>query len=330
MATTLARVLIAADAAGEAAERAWPAALLQPGAARLALGMSLAVGSVAGVKAVVDSLLNDLGVAASVVAVAGGVLGVYQAATRIYNRTVGSRRDLARRLNELAAGVTLRYVEERFGTPAFARTIVLPCQPPDEAARPQMRMLQDIALAVAGTSATAGNSQPATGRALARGGAPRGGQSFRELVYRQKHAWVQVLIDENDVVIRFSITVTDPRFKFTVKNLTWGHLAVRLGHSRFADVGEGLPASGRSLRIGAHNHEYAEAYWFGNPGNYQHYVISSNEIGTGEFGFSILREGPSWLHSGTLALDDPLPAGRRSTLMPLTGPGSGRKPRSTR
>jgi hypothetical protein len=42
------------------------------------------------------------------------------------------------------------------------------------------------------------------------------------LVYRQKHAWVQVLIDENDAVIRFSITVTDPRFKFTVKNLTWG------------------------------------------------------------------------------------------------------------
>jgi hypothetical protein len=175
MATTLARVLIAADVAGEAAERAWPATLLQPGTARLALGMPLAVGSVAGVKAVAGSLLNDLGVAASVVAVAGGVLGVCQAATRIYNRTAGSRCDLARRLNGLAAGVTLRYVEERSGTPAFARTIVLPCQPPDEAARPQMRMLRDIALAGAGTSATAGNSQPATGRALARGGAPRGG-----------------------------------------------------------------------------------------------------------------------------------------------------------
>ena len=125
MATTLARVLIAADVAGEAAERAWPATLLQPGTARLALGMPLAVGSVAGVKAVAGSLLNDLGVAASVVAVAGGVLGVCQAATRIYNRTAGSRCDLARRLNGLAAGVTLRYVEERSGTPAFARTIVL-------------------------------------------------------------------------------------------------------------------------------------------------------------------------------------------------------------
>lgn len=67
---------------------------------------------------------------------------------------------------------------------------------------------------------------------------------------------------------------------------------------------------GRSLRIGAHNHEYAEAYWFGNPGNYQHYVISSNELGTGEFWFPILRESPPGHRSGTLAPDDLRPAGQ--------------------
>ncbi len=242
-------------------------------------------------KTVVDSLLNDLGVAAPIVIVGGGVLGVYQAAARIYNRTVGSRRDLARRLNQLAAGVTLRYVEERFGTPAFARTIVLPRRSPsEEAARSHKRTLRELALILTDASATASSSQATTGTGDAQEGAPPGGQSFREWVYREKHAWIQVLADENDAVVRFSITVTDPRFKFSVRDLTWGYLAVRLGHSRFADVQAGLSPGGRSLRIGAHSHEYAEAYWFGNPGNYQHYVISSNEIGTGEFGAPVTTD----------------------------------------
>ena len=261
-------------------------------------------------KTVADSLLNDLGVAASIVIVAGGILGLYKAAVRIYSRTAGSRRDLARRLNELAAGVTLRYIEERFGTPAFSRTIVLPRQPSTGAARPPRRTLREIALVAAGADAAPASTKTATGQACARDGTPCDGQPFRELVFREKHAWVQVLADDNDAVARFSVTVTDPRFRFSVRDLTWGHLAVRLGHSRFSDVREGQPVSGRSLRIGAHNHEYAEAYWFGNPGNYQHYVISSNEIGTGEFWFPVLQEGPPAHRSGTLAPDDPQPAGQ--------------------
>ena len=261
-------------------------------------------------KTVVDSLLNDLGVAASIVIVAGAILGVYKAAVRIYSRTAGSRRDLARRLNELAAGVTLRYVEERFGTPAFSRTIVLPRRPSVGAVPPQRKTLREIALVVAGADATAASTQITSGQAHARGGAPYDGQPFRELVFREKHAWIQVLADDNDAVARFSITVSDPRFRFSVRDLTWGHLAVRLGHSRFSDVREDLPVSGRSLRIGAHNHEYAETYWFGNPGNYQHYVISSNEIGTGEFWFPVLGEGPSGRRSGILAFDDPQPGGQ--------------------
>jgi hypothetical protein len=261
---------------------------------------------------VVGSTVNDLGVVAPIVIVGGGVFGVYQAAARIYNRTVGSRRDLARRLSQLAAGVTLRYVEERFGTPAFARTITLPRRPPsEEPVRPRRRPLKELAPILADASTSAGISGATMDTADAREGTPRGGQPFRELVYREKHAWIQVLVDDNDAVVRFSITVTDPRFKFSVRDLTWGHLAVRLGHSRFSEVRDELLPDGRSLRIGAHNHEYAEAYWFGNPGNYQHYVISSNEIGAGEFGYSILQEGPSRHHSGTLAHDNPPSASQR-------------------
>jgi hypothetical protein len=266
------------------------------------------VGSLDGMQFVVGSMLNDLGVGASIVAVGGGVLGLYRAAARVYGRTVGSRRDLARRLNQLAAGVTLRYVEERFGTPAFARTITVPyCPHREEAARPNRRSLKGLALTLADASTLATRPATITGTADNGKGGPRGGQSFRELVYREKHAWIQVLADENDAVTRFSITVTDPKFKFSTRDLTWGALVVRLGHSRFSDVRAGLVPEGRSLRIGAHNHEYAEAYWFGNPGNYQHYVISANEIGTGEFGYSILHEGLSQHLSGTLAPDPPLP-----------------------
>jgi hypothetical protein len=92
----------------------------------------------------------------------------------------------------------------------------------------------------------------------------RGGGRFRELVYREKHAWLQVLSDEHDAVVRFSITVTDPRFRFQAGNLTNDHLKVRLGHSSFADIRAVVEPQGRKLRIGAHNREYAEAYWFGN------------------------------------------------------------------
>jgi hypothetical protein len=259
-----------------------------------------------------SSLLNDLGTAAPIVIVGGGILGLYQAAARVYCRTVGSRRDLGRRLNQLAAGVTIRYVEERFGTPAFARTIVLPRTLPGiaEAARLRKRTTRELVRALSGTGVAA-TGDPAT-PTLADGQGHEIGhrQSFRELVYREKHAWVQVLVDDDDAVARFSVTVTDPKFKFSIRDLTWGHIAIRLGHSRFADVQRGPSLDGRSLRIGAHNHEYAEAYWFGNPGNYQYYVISSNEIGTGEFGFSIERQGLSWHRAGTLAFDYSLPVGQ--------------------
>jgi hypothetical protein len=206
--------------------------------------MSLALARVAGVKTVVDSLLNDLGVAASIVIVADGILGVYQAAVRIYSRTGGSRRDLGRRLNELAAGVTLRYVEERFGTPAFSRTIVLPRQPSAGAARPQRRTLREIALVVAGTGTAPVIPQTTTAQVNARDGAPCDGQSFRELVYREKHAWVQVLADDNDAVTRFSVTVTDPRCRFPVRDLTWGHLAVSSSTAGSPTYGKACPCLG--------------------------------------------------------------------------------------
>jgi hypothetical protein len=163
-----------------------------------------------------------LGLAAAIVAIGGGVFAAYRGFTRWYSRTIGSRRHLAKRLNQLAAGVTTRWVEDRLGTPAFAREFRSP--------RPEVT------------------------------------PGIRELVYRDRHAWIQVLVDGHDAVIRFSITVTDPRFRFQVSDLASGQLTAKLAHTSFADVRTHLGPRGKSLRIGAHNREYAEAYWFGNPG----------------------------------------------------------------
>ncbi|MBO0822737.1 MAG: hypothetical protein J2P27_02630 [Actinobacteria bacterium] len=169
-----------------------------------------------------------VGLAAAIVAVAGGAIAVYRGAVELYRRTVGSRRALARQLYQLAAGVTIRWVEDRLGAPAFSREF---------AALPNVR----------------------------------------ELVYHTRHAWIQVLADEHDAVMRFSITVIDPRFWFQVRDLTNYQLAARLGRTSFAAVDAQVGPQGRSFRIGAHNYEYAEAYWFGNPGGYQWYVLSRND-----------------------------------------------------
>lgn len=210
------------------------------------------------------SLADFIYLAAAIVAVGGGSLGLYRGAMKIYRQTAGSRRDLARRLNQLGAGVTVRWVEDRFGTPAFAR-----------------------AFAPAGVGQVAGLAP------------------MRELVYRSRHAWLQILANEHDAVVRFSITVTDPRFGFQVEHLTNGQLKVRLGRGSFADINAWGKPGGRNLRIGAHNREYAEAYWFGNPGNYQWYVVSHNDAGTGAFRFSLEREGPAWVREGVLKFSDP-------------------------
>jgi hypothetical protein len=208
-----------------------------------------------------------LGTAAAIVAIGGGALGLCRGAMAWYRRTIGSRRILTARLNQLAAGVTTRWVEERLGPPAFVGDFQLP---------PQDAVIS----------------------------APDEPSVLRELIYRTKHAWIQILADENDAVARFSFTVTDPRFRFQIGDLTFYQLHVRLGHSRFSDVRTWTEPDGRSLNIAARRREYSESYWFGNPGNYQRYVLSHNEAGTGKFDFSIqMADGPGWCQDGFLRFD---------------------------
>ena len=88
-------------------------------------------------KSLADLLLNDLGIDASIVIVGGGVLGAYRTSTRLYSQTIGSRRDLARRINQLAAGarpfqdhdVSPRMVNGRMERPAHRVASVMSARP---------------------------------------------------------------------------------------------------------------------------------------------------------------------------------------------------------
>jgi hypothetical protein len=191
-----------------------------------------------------------LALAAAVVAIGGGVVWLYGRAASLYQRTLGSRRDLAKRLNQVATGVTTRYLEERFGAPAFVRTSRIPME----------RLGEKI-------------------------GKP---WLLTEQVYRTRHAWLQVLTDEHDAVVRFSITVTDPHFHFQIRDLTRYNLDVTLGRTRFSSVRH--DPDGRSLWIGARRYHYSESFYFGNPGDYQRFVLSKSDAGVGSFGHSALPD----------------------------------------
>ncbi len=100
------------------------------------------------------------------------------------------------------------------------------------------------------------------------------------LVFVTRHAYVQVVFDDATAAVAwFGITASDPRFSFRTRWLTAGELDVQLGRSTFDDVD--TPAAGTFLSIGARRFACARAYWFGNPGNYQHYVLAFNDAGVG-------------------------------------------------
>jgi len=100
------------------------------------------------VKSFIGSLPGELTVGASITAILVAAAGVYRWSVSWYRRTVGSRREITRLLNQLAAGVTTRWVEERLSAPAFVRSVDL--------------------------------------------GTVAGRQAMTELIYRTRHAWVQV------------------------------------------------------------------------------------------------------------------------------------------
>jgi hypothetical protein len=219
------------------------------------------------------SVPDALTTAAAAVAIAGSAAGVYSWCRKLYRRSIGSRKDHAKRFNELATGVTSRYIEDRFGAPAFVRDF-------------------DV----------------------------RGVMKLTERLYQTRHAWLQILANENDAVVRFSITVTDPRFRFQILHLTVGQLEAKIGHSRFSEIRSfARKPKGRSFKAIVRRLGYSESYWLGSPGYYQSVVLSYNDAGTGRFGCSIdqaLQRNILAFEEGDL-IRDPPPGG-----WPECDPGS--------
>lgn len=108
------------------------------------------------------------------------------------------------------------------------------------------------------------------------------GDGYEERIYRTKHAWVQTITRTADHATEsFAITITDPRYTLRTHNLTGNMLDIRLGRAHFSDVPH--DPDGYRITRGANRHGHAESHYYGNPGNYQTYVLAHNDAGSGPF-----------------------------------------------
>lgn len=201
-------------------------------------------------------------VVAAVIAVAG-FLGPVRA---YYNRTIGRRVDLYRRLERLGVGAHQSFFETVLGeAPAIRRSIT--------------RELPDY------SELTDDESEP-----------PLLEHVFTDALWVDPLFYAQTVADKEGTVLGFSITTRKRRFAprlavpRPVPMLAWllgrptrerrqlSALAhVQLGRTRFSDVvltEWGLP----SVRcvIGARTYAYSEAWYFGNPGHYSTYVCTAS------------------------------------------------------
>lgn len=120
---------------------------------------------------------------------------------------------------------------------------------------------------------------------------------YIERICRTPHAWLLLWFSKDDAVQRISITVTDPCFRYETARLTFDQLQVTLGQCRFSCVSR--HASGHRLKIAARRGEYAESYYFGNPGHYAFYILSYNMDGRGEFAAEVaVSEGITFWQDG--------------------------------
>lgn len=171
------------------------------------------------------SLADVLGLASTIAALLATTYAAGRWAAGVWHRTIGSRRVVRRQLDGIACGVTLAYLEERLGRPAFRRSYF----------------------------------------------------DLVELSWRLPHAWFCGLVGD-DSLLSFAITVTDPKFGYDCRHLTFGHLPVTLGRDTLAAGPE--PAK-TTVSVGARRAYVTDEHYFGNPGAYQQYLLAYNDQGVG-------------------------------------------------
>jgi hypothetical protein len=115
--------------------------------------------------------------------------------------------------------------------------------------------------------------QPAVRRAA--------GEYFENL-YIHRFAYVQAFTDAHDRVVSYAVTTRSKEFRPTVWGTTAATASVgkkSLGKSAFGEIGMIGLVNGVNVSRGARRFWYAESYWFGNPGNYQDYILAYNDAG---------------------------------------------------
>ncbi|MDX1885824.1 ETEC_3214 domain-containing protein [Mycolicibacterium sp. 120270] len=100
-----------------------------------------------------------------------------------------------------------------------------------------------------------------------------------ERTYRLPGAWVSIE-PRGGAVHLFSITITDPKMFYNIDKLTFGILKLKLGKETFAQVDNNLH-DGENQWLGARLAGYIRHYYLGNPGGYQQYWLSFNQVGAG-------------------------------------------------
>lgn len=145
-----------------------------------------------------------------------------------------------------------------------------------------------------------------------------------EVIWVDRHYYVQALVDGDESVLAFAVTTRHRRFRPKYEGPSppsWlerarilsrfrrgGYtrqplLTVRLLKTRFAALDNTPRATFANLGLRRFN--YAEAHWFGNPGAYQHFVLAWNDAGASSSGWPdptlIFGEGMGVFRTGAWA-----------------------------
>lgn len=132
-----------------------------------------------------------------------------------------------------------------------------------------------------------------------------------DYLFRTNHAWVVARV-RNGAVSSWSVTVTDRKLKIDLRDLSFGLVQGRLGHSTASQVVE--QPNGVFEERGAATYAYAERKYFGRPSAYQSFVFMYNTEGIGTYnpsGQDIVASYP-FLVAGSPVGDTASLAGTRS------------------
>ncbi len=115
------------------------------------------------------------------------------------------------------------------------------------------------------------------------------GDATDEFVFVHRDAYVQAVATKDGRVEFFAVTARTPRFRPPIwgRTVYWSldltSAGYHLGRFAFDQLPMAQRPDGVRAYIGARRFQYVEAYYFGNPGLYQTYLLAMNDAGDMKF-----------------------------------------------